>query len=528
MVTTMERVNGHALDDPHASPSPHDPDIVLALRGITRRFPGVTALNEVALDVRKNEILGLLGENGAGKSVLTKIMTGIYQPDEGTLSLHGKRVTIRGTADAIKKGIGVVFQEGSLIPNLSVMENLFLRHEDPFLRFGALSRRAMAAEARRRLEQMNLDVDVDAPVSSISAAAKQMVEIARVLWLSEKYGASNPIVILDEPTTVLNDAERGTLFEILNRLKHRASIILISHRLQEVLENCDRVVVLKDGVNVTETRTEGLAIAEVEKLLVGNDYSGDRFRESDQRTPDGPVTFRVDNLSKAGAFDALSFAVREGEIVSLVGLVGSGKEALCRCIAGLDRFDSGSVTIDGASPVKASSRSAVLHGIGHVPIERREEGLALNMSVADNINYLVLDKLKKGGLINRAREREHARQWVAECLVKTPSIDAACRGLSGGNQQKVILSKWLSSDVKLLILDHPTRGIDIKAKDEVYRLIRKFAKAGIAMLIMCDTLEEDIGLANRILVMRERKLVGELDAPPGAKPTPHDLITMIV
>ncbi|WP_176081021.1 sugar ABC transporter ATP-binding protein [Paraburkholderia tropica] len=505
-----------------------DTGVVLSLEGITRRFPGVIALDDVALTVRRNEILGLVGENGAGKSVLTKIMTGIYQPDEGRLMLDGKKVVMKGTADAIRKGIGVVFQEGSLIPNLSVTENLFLCHEARFRRFGVLSRREMAAEARRVLEPMNLDVDVDLPVASISPAARQMVEIARMVWLCEQYGASNPIVILDEPTTVLNDGERDTLFEILNRLKSRASMILISHRLQEVLENCDRIVVLKDGRNVTEMPTSGLDIGDVEKLLVGHDFAGDRFRESEQRAPGEKVTFRVDQLAKQGEFAPLSFEVREGEIVSLVGLVGSGKEALCRCIAGLERYDAGTLAIEGKTPVNGSSRSAVLHGVGHVPIERREEGLALNMSVADNINYLVLDKLKVGGMISTRREHERAKQWVAECLVKTPSIHAACAGLSGGNQQKIILSKWLSSDVRLLILDHPTRGIDIKAKDEVYRLIRKFANAGIAMIIMCDTLEEDIGLANRLLIMRERRLIGELEASAHAKPTPQDLIKLIV
>ncbi|MEK6295086.1 MAG: ATP-binding cassette domain-containing protein, partial [Paraburkholderia tropica] len=328
-----------------------DTGVVLALEGITRRFPGVIALDDVALTVRRNEILGLVGENGAGKSVLTKIMTGIYQPDEGRLMLDGKKVVMKGTADAIRKGIGVVFQEGSLIPNLSVTENLFLCHEARFRRFGVLSRREMAAEARRVLEPMNLDVDVDLPVASISPAARQMVEIARMVWLCEQYGASNPIVILDEPTTVLNDGERDTLFEILNRLKSRASMILISHRLQEVLENCDRIVVLKDGRNVTEMPTSGLDIGDVEKLLVGHDFAGDRFRESEQRAPGEKVTFRVDQLAKQGEFAPLSFEVREGEIVSLVGLVGSGKEALCRCIAGLERYDAGTLAIEGKTPV---------------------------------------------------------------------------------------------------------------------------------------------------------------------------------
>jgi len=503
-------------------------DVVLALEGITRRFPGVTALDRVGLEIRKNEILGLVGENGAGKSVLTKIMIGIYPPDEGRILLNGYEVVLKGTSDAIQKGIGAVFQEGSLIPNLSVTENLFLCHESGFLKFGTLSRRKMAAEARRVLVQMHIDIDVDLLVASLTPAAKQMVEVARVLWLSEKYGASNPIVILDEPTTVLNDGERDTLFDIMKKLKGRASIVLISHRLQEVLENCDRIVVLKDGQNVTEMPTKGVKTSDVERLMVGHEFSGDRFRENEQIAPRDSVVFKVEQLGKAGAFEPLSFEVREAEIVSLVGLVGSGKEELCRCIAGLDKYDSGSVMIEGKAPVNGSSRSAVLNGIGQVPIERREEGLALNLTVADNINYLVLDNLKRAGMISGKMEKEHAEKWVAECLVKTPSINSACSGLSGGNQQKVILSKWLSSDVRLLILNHPTRGVDVGAKEEVYRLIRKFAKTGVAMIIMCDTLEEDIGLANRLLVMRERRLISELDASAGRKPSPQELIKLIV
>ncbi|AGI68645.1 sugar ABC transporter ATP-binding protein [Octadecabacter antarcticus 307] len=501
---------------------------ILKMTGIVRRFPGVLALDHVDFEVRKNEILGLLGENGAGKSVMTKIMIGIQQPDEGIISLNGKKTTLNGTIDAIQKGIGGVFQEGSLIPNLSVTENLFLCHEQDFLKWGVLSCRDMRVEAKRLMAMIKLDVNVDTKVSQLSPAAKQMVEIARVLWLAEQYGSTNPIIILDEPTTVLNDRERDTMFEILHELKQRMSIIFISHRLQEVLENCDRLHVLKDGQSVIQMPAAGMQVAEIEKLLVGSEFSGDRFRESEQDTPDGKAIFKVEKFGCTSAFEPLSFELRAGEIISVVGLVGSGKEELCACITGLRAHDQGTITVDGKAPTKGSPKAAVRAGIGHVPVERRDEGLALNMSVADNINYLVLDQLKTSGLINGQKEKQHALKWVVECLIKTPSINVACSGLSGGNQQKIILSKWLSSNVSVLILDHPTRGIDIGAKDEVYRLIRKFAKAGIAMIIMCDTLEEDIGLANRILVMNERKLVKEFDAPPNKKPTPQEIFKLII
>jgi ribose transport system ATP-binding protein len=500
---------------------------ILEMSGITKRFPGTTALNAVDFEVRPNEMLGLLGENGAGKSVMTKIMIGIHQPDEGEIRLNGQVTTLNSTVDAIKKGIGGVFQEGSLIPNLSVMENLFLCHEADFMVRGVISRRAMVAEARRLMALMKLDVDVTTQVAQLTPAAKQMVEIARVLWLAEQYGAANPIIILDEPTTVLNDQERETMFDILANLKNRMSIIFISHRLQEVLENCDRLHVLKDGENVTQMPAAGMQVADIEKLLVGSEFSGDRFREDEQRKPSGDVIFQVSDLGKTGAFDSVSFELRAGEIISLVGLVGSGKEDLCACLTGTARHDQGCVVIDGHTPTTGSPKAAVNAGIGHVPVERREEGLALNMSVMDNMNQLVLDRLKSLGAINRRKEKDHADTWVTECLVKTPSIHTACAGLSGGNQQKIILSKWLSSDVKVLILDHPTRGIDIGAKDEVYRLIRRFSQAGIAMIIMCDTLEEDIGLANKILVMSDHNVVEILDAPAGGKPSPQDLITLI-
>ncbi len=503
-------------------------DAVLALRGITKVFPGVVALDEVDLTVRRNEILGLVGENGAGKSVLTKIMIGLLQPDEGTITLRGELATLRDPSDAIKKGIGVVFQEGSLIPNLSVMENLFLRHERVFRTCGMLSLRAMRSAARELLGQTKLHIDVDLPVAEIGPAARQMVEIARLLWLSKLYGCDNPVLILDEPTTVLADSERNTLFSILQDIKNQASIVLISHRLQEIVENCSRIVVLKDGKNVTEFAASTVQLSQIEQLMVGHTFSADRFQEDEQAAPGEKEILRVEKLSKAGFFEPLNFTVREGEIVSLVGLVGSGKEEVCKCITGLEKADTGSISLDGRKLPNGSAGSAVRAGLGHIPIDRRDEGLALAMSVAENVNFLVLNRLKVAGFISRKLERKNAHRWVAECQIKTPSIATACANLSGGNQQKTVISKWLSSRVRMLILDHPTRGVDVGAKDEIYKLMRKLAKEGIGMLIMCDTLEEDIGLANRMLIMKDGRFVREVDGSPKKKPSPQDIINLIV
>jgi len=503
-------------------------EAALELCQITKEFPGVVALDRVDLTVRRHELVGLVGENGAGKSVLMKIMIGLIQPDGGTIKLHGEPITLKNPSHAISNGIGMVFQEGSLVPNLSVTENLFLCHETAFRRLGILSLRSMRAAARELLTQMKLQIDVDLPVAEIGPAERQMVEIARLLWLSELYGHDNPVLIMDEPTTVLADKERETLFSILQDIKKRASIVLISHRLQEIVENCSRIVILKDGKNVTEMATSEARLLKVEQLMVGHSFSADRFHEDEQRTRAEKEILRVENLSKAGFFQPLSFTVGEGEIVSLVGLVGSGKEEVCKCLAGLERANTGSISLDGRKLPSGSPSSAVRAGLGHIPIDRRSEGLALMMSVAHNVNLLVLNRLKTAGSLSPAREKKNAHRWIAECQIKTPSIGTMCANLSGGNQQKTVISKWLSSRVQLLILDHPTRGVDVGAKDEIYRLLRKLAKEGIGMLIMCDTLEEDVGLASRMLVMKDGRLVKEVDSSPNMKPNPQEIISLIV
>jgi len=425
---------------------------ILSLQKITKVFPGVVALDAVNFDVFGNEVLGLVGENGA-------------------------RIVLKDPDTAIRYGIGMVFQEGSLMANLSVMENLFLCHERIFSRGGFLSRRAMKETAESVLTRVNVQIDVDTLVSDMNSSARQMVEIARLLWLSTLYGQKNPVLILDEPTTVLTDSERETLFSTLKKLKQDASVVLISHRLQKIVENSDRIVILRDGRNVTE-----MPAAEA----------------------------------------------RKGEIVSLVGLVGSGKEAVCRCIVGQERPESGSMALLGKRLPGGSPSHAVRLGIGHIPIDRRNEGLASTMTVAENVNLLVLKSLSVLGFLRPRMEKRNAQHWVEECLIKTPSINMMCGNLSGGNQQKTVLAKWLSSRINLLVLDHPTRGVDVGAKAEIYRLMRKLASEGIGMLIMCDTLEEDIGLCNRMLVMKDGRLVKELECLPNRRSSPQNIIGLIV
>jgi ribose transport system ATP-binding protein len=501
---------------------------VLALEQITKVYPGVTALDKVNFEVLPNEVVGLVGENGAGKSTLMKLMIGLVQPDKGTINLRGRRVTLRGPSDAIKNGIGMVFQEGSLIPNLSVMENLFLCHETEFRRFGLLSNRMSRMVATQVLERVKTVLDVDTPAGELRPATRQMVEIARLLWLSELYKQDNPILILDEPTTVLNDDERNTLFEVIQRLKGSASVILISHRLQEILEQSDRIVVLKDGRNVTEMPAAAAAMNEIEQLMVGHAVSADRYKEDEQAEPTEEAVLKIQNLSLRGHFQPFNLTIRKGEIVSLVGLVGSGKEEVCQCVTGLRAPDSGDISCGTIRLPPGSPDAAVKAGIGHVPIDRRQDGLALAMSVSENINLLLLKRLRVAGLISPMLERKNAKTWTEECRIKTNSLATLCGNLSGGNQQKIVMAKWLSSHVRVLILDHPTRGVDVGAKAEIYRLIRRLAKEGISMLIMCDTLEEDIGLSNRIVIMKDGQVVKEVACPPKQKPTPADIISAVV
>ncbi len=501
---------------------------VVTLRRVSKRFKNVIALNAVDFEIRPREIIGLVGENGAGKSTLMKILVGLHTPDEGEFCINGKPIRFRNPADAMRNGIGMVFQEGCMIPNLSIQDNVFLGHEQCFRKFGLLRRRRMREECGGILARVKQNFDPDTIVRDLSPAGRQMVEIARLLWLLDFYGAANPVMILDEPTTVLQEKEVETLFATLREIKQSASIILISHRLEEVIANSDRIVVFKDGRYVEEMPAASATTHRIEELMVGRGLKGNHYIEDRQREPAGHARLAVENVFRKGVFEPLSFTLREGEILGLVGLIGSGKEELCRCFLGLSRFDGGRILVEGSECAIRHPRDAIAAGIGHVPIDRRHEGLALDYSILDNTNMLILDKLKPWGVISPGLERENADRWMAEMRTKAPGPQVKCGNLSGGNQQKVVLSKWLTSGVKVLVLDHPTRGIDVGAKEEIYKRIRLLAEGGMSLIVMCDTLEEDIGLANRLIIMKDGRVTREVLCPGHAKPTPRDIIEAIV
>lgn len=498
-------------------------EIVLEVRNVSKGFPGVQALDKVNLQIREHEIVGLVGENGAGKSTLLKILIGAYQPDQGEVLVRGKAVRPRSVKEATDAGLSMVFQEQSLLPNLTIRENIFLGHEEMFTRFGVINWKKMDQEARKQLAKVELDLDPGTYTYNLNFATRQMVELARVIAMEDRT-CFEPIVILDEPTTVLDGSEIELLFSRLRNLKKRASIIFVSHHLEEVLDITDRIYVFKDGKNVAELKTNETNVTEIHRLMVGRELKGEYYRQGKQISPEEEVILKVENLNKAGRYQDISFELRKGEIIGFAGVLGSGREDICRAIAGVDKPDSGTIKIDGTKVQMGSPSAAIEAGIGYVPQDRGVEGLVLYLSIGPNITLPDLSSITKRGILSPGTERKLAEHWIKRMSIRTPGPNALCLNLSGGNQQKVVLSKWLATKVKVFVLDHPTRGVDVGAKEEVYELIRELAAQGISFLLIADTTEEAIGLSNVIFTMMDGKITKRLEAPADNKPMPLDLI----
>ncbi|MFH5776582.1 sugar ABC transporter ATP-binding protein [Paracoccus sp. NGMCC 1.201697] len=500
---------------------------MLTANKICKSFAGVPALKNVSIEVRPNEVVGLIGENGAGKSTLMRILSGTHQPDGGTLMLDQKPLRLRHAADSAAHGIGMVFQEQSLLLNLSVAENIYLGQEDQFVRFGVLNWKAMRAAARRQLDKIGVDIDVTARSSELTFAARQMVELAKALTLEET--VSRPLVILlDEPTSVLGASDINVLFNRVRALKSRASFIFVSHRLDEVLAISDRVYTMKDGEVVAEHRAESVSGPELHEIMVGRGLQASYYKEDRQKPPQGEVVVEATGIGHADHFQGVDLQIRAGEIVGISGVVGSGREEVTRAIGGFLPHTEGILRIRGEPVRLRSPGDAVRRGIGYVPRERRVEGLVMFLSVAENITLADLSAVTRRGAIDYRRERRLAADWIKRLRIKAPGPDIACRKLSGGNQQKVVLARWMTAGSRILILDHPTRGLDVGAKEEVYELVRQLSDEGVAILLISDTLEETIGLSHRVLVMRDGAVTAHFDAPAGNKPDQVDLIRAMV
>lgn len=500
---------------------------MLTLNNVTKRFNGVTVLKGIDLEVRKHEVVGLIGENGAGKSTLMKILTGVHQPDEGHLELDGQPIVLDGPRGATAQGIAMVYQEQSILPNLSVAENLFMGREDEFSRFGWLNWKKLHRAARQQLAKVNLDIDPGMLCSELSFGQRQMIELAKALALEERC-QGHLVILLDEPTSVLEQREIDTLFRLVRQLKSRASFIFVSHRLDELLELSDRVYVMKDGEVVAQMPAGEASKERLHSLMVGRSLQAEFYRESLQKPCLPEVVLSACGLALHGHFASLDFDLHRGEILGIAGVIGSGREELCRVLAGLLPRSSGELKVHGKRLAGGGPAAAIRAGIGYIPRERKVEGIVSMLSVAQNMTLAQIGQVTRAGLLDEKRERSLAESWIKRLSIKTPGPDALLLNLSGGNQQKVVLAKWRNAGSSILILDHPTRGLDVGAKEDVYQLIREITEQGVSVILTADTLEEMIGLSHRILVMRDGDVAQSFACLPGAKPQQVDLIQYMV
>ena len=478
---------------------------LLKMKAVSKTFPGVVALDGVDLDVDAGEIVGLAGENGAGKSTLMKILGGIYQPDAGTLYIDGQQVQIRSVRDSIDKGIGFIHQELNVLGNLDVAENVFLGREPVWAGpLKLVDRRNIHAQADLFLKRLGVEIPSRTPVKDLSIAHQQMVEIAKALFLEAR------ILIMDEPTSSLTLTETARLLEITKELKSQGvSVIYISHRLGEICDLADRVVVLRDGRNAGVLSGEEIDHDRIVRLMVGRDLS--RFYAY-QATSGGPGYFRVENMRTARYPEcSISFDVNKGEILGLAGLVGAGRSEVAEAIFGVEPALEGTLFLEGKRLQAHSPRDSISNGIYLVSEDRRKTGLVLEMSVRENITLPSIAEYARAGLIDRAAERLAAAEMCEKLNIKAPSVEVKVANLSGGNQQKVVLAKWLSLSPKLLIFDEPTRGIDVGAKAEIYQLMRQLAASGVAIIMISSDMEEVLGESDRVAVMHEGALTGVLD-----------------
>lgn len=474
----------------------------LRMAGITKRFPGVVALDEVALEIAPGEVLAVIGENGAGKSTLMKILGGVHSPDEGLIEVDGTAVKINSVSEADGLGIGFVHQELNILDNLDVGANVFLGREPR--RFGLINRRKIAQDTKPHLERLGLDIDPTTPVSRLSIAQQQMVEIAKALSKDAR------IIIMDEPTSSLTLNETNRLLKVIAGLRSEGiAVIYISHRLGEVIECADRVVALRDGQNAgelskTEITHDAMVSIMVGRELTKTDYTGSPTDEEN-------VRLSVSELrTTAYPQQSVDIQFHGGEIHGMAGLVGAGRSELAQAVFGVDPRLGGKVTADDKVIPASSVRSAITAGVYLVPEDRKASGVVLDFSISHNVSLASLGKHSRMGLIDRRSERIEAQQQMDSLAVKAPSSETPVVNLSGGNQQKVVLGKWLSMNPSIVIFDEPTRGIDVGAKAEIYRLMRELADRGVAIWMISSDMEEVLAVSDRISVVHEGRITGSL------------------
>ena len=476
----------------------------LEVTNISKSFPGVKALSDISFRAESGTVTALLGENGAGKSTLLKILSGVLKPDEGTVVISGKEVQVQDTHSAFEAGISIIYQERQLIPMMSVAENIFL-DDSPEKKFGFVNKRELRAETQKLLDKFELPFGPDELVGRLPVAYQQMVEIMKA------YRRDADIIAFDEPTAPLTEKEIRILFSIIEELKQQGKVILyVSHRMNEIFEITDRIVIFKDGqlvdvVNTSETTEQALI-----RAMVGRDI-GDTYNKLDRNTEIGEVILEAKGLTNDVISD-VSFQLHRGEVLGFAGLVGAGRTETVRAVFGADRITSGEILVNGKAVKMDSPRTAIASRIALCPEDRKEQGLILKQTIRSNISMPVLSKIKNGLLLSRKKEKALADEAVEKYDIRTPSIEKIAGELSGGNQQKVILGRWTSSliDVDVLILDEPTKGIDVGAKSEIYQTICNLAKQGKGIILISSELTEVINLSDRIIIMHNGHVTGTM------------------
>jgi rhamnose transport system ATP-binding protein len=473
---------------------------VLVLRHAAKSFGAVQAVADASIELYRGETHALVGENGAGKSTVVKMLAGVHQPDSGELIVNGTAVRLSGPADAQAAGIAVIYQEPLLFPDLTVAENIYMGRQ-PLRRGRRIDAAAMKDRVNELFGRLGVRLDPDRICRGLSIADQQLVEIAKALSLDAT------IIVMDEPTAALSAVETARLFEVVATLRAAgAAVLFISHRLEEVFEICQRVTVMRDGRQVLSQPLAGLTAHDLVRAMVGRDIAE---RVATGRPAAGEPVLTVEHLTREGVFIDISLQVRAGEIVALAGLVGSGRSEVARAIFGIDRYHAGRVTVNGRSLRAASPSAAMAAGIGFVPEDRRQQGLVMEMSVQQTVALASLRRLRRAGIVTGGLERRFSADWVARLQIKYGRLTDPVASLSGGNQQKVVLARWLARKPALLIIDEPTRGIDIATKSQVHGLLSDLAGSGVAILMISSELPEVLRLGDRILVMREGRLVAE-------------------
>jgi rhamnose transport system ATP-binding protein len=473
---------------------------ILELQHATKSFGAVHALEDGDIELFGGEVHGLVGENGAGKSTLVKILAGVHRPDAGRLVIDGDEAIFENAKQSQGAGIAIIFQEPTLFPDLTVAENIFVGVQ-PLKRFRRIDGRRMRREASAVFDQLGVRLDPDRLARGLSIADQQLVEIAKALTSNAR------VIVMDEPTAALTNTEVQRLFGIVETLRTRGNAVLfVSHRLEEIFAVCQRVTVMRDGRHVLTKPIGELTVQSVIRAMVGRDMDA-LFPKVDAER--GNVVLNVNRLTREGVFTDVSFEVRQGEIVALAGLVGAGRSEVARAVFGIDRWDAGSVEVAGRQLRPGSPTSAMAAGVALVPEDRRQQGLLMDFSIERNIALASLDEVRRGGLIPRGAERRFARDWAVKLQLKYGKLTNPVWTLSGGNQQKVVLAKWLARRPKVLIVDEPTRGIDVGTKAEVHRLLSELAAQGVAVLMISSELPEVLGMADRIVVLFEGRVMRE-------------------